>query len=96
MDEFKQFRDDTRQTDAEVDSLRLLWSGTIRTYLPEKRQFVGWLSLVGYTEVFRAVNDTIRLHIKYEATRPLKPGQLIRYMDQCLTKTMLLNKAVAR
>ena len=44
----------------------------------------------GYTEVFRAVNDTIRLHIKYEATRPLKPGQLIRYMDQCLSKAMLL------
>ena len=90
MDEFKKFRHDSRQTDAEVDSLRLLWSGTIRNYLPEKRQFAAWLGLAGYTEVFRAVNDTIRLFIKYEATRPLKPGQLIRYMDQCLSKAMLL------
>lgn len=90
MDDFQKFKTDSRQTDAEVDSLRLLWSGTIRTYVPEERQFAAWLRIAGYTEVFRAVNDTIRLHIKYEATRPLKPGQLIRYMDQCLSKAMLL------
>ena len=47
MDDFQKFKTDSRQTDAEVDSLRLLWSGTIRTYVPEERQFAGWLRLAG-------------------------------------------------
>jgi hypothetical protein len=95
MDEFNKFAIDSRQLDAEVDSLRLLWHGTIRTFVPEKQQFAAWLRFAGYTEAYRAINDTIRLHIKYEPTRPLKEGQLIRFMDQCLTKAML-KKAVTR
>jgi hypothetical protein len=96
MDEFKKFKDDARQTDAEVDSLRLLWSRTIRTFTPDKRQFAAWLRLAGYAETTRAINDTIRLHIKYEATRPLAPGQMIRFMEQCISKAMLLAKAATR
>lgn len=92
MEDFKKYKDDKRQSDAEVEALQLLWSGTIRTFLPNQKTIADWLRLGGYAEVTRAINDTIRLWIKYNGN--LRPGQLLRYTEQQITKSLLRKTAV--
>jgi hypothetical protein len=83
----KKYRDDSRQTEAEVGALQLLWDGTIRTFSPNARQFVGWLRLIGYVETTRNINDVHRQFIRREGL--MLPGELIGYMDRLVTRTLL-------
>lgn len=91
---YKELIQHRNQINAEIDSLRLLWSGTVRTFTPDIMQFAAWLRMVGYTEVTRAVNDVARFFIKREGV--LLPGQLIRAMDRNVTHAMLRQKAAQR
>jgi hypothetical protein len=78
---------DRKQSSAEVDALRLLWGGTMKHFTPEVRRFEEWLRLIGYVEMYRNINDVHRQFIRREGT--MVPGQLIRYMDHLVTRTLL-------
>jgi len=67
------------QSSAEVDSLKLLWGGTMKQFTREARRFEMWL--IGYVETTRNINDVHRQFIRREGM--MLPGELIRYMD-CL------------
>ena len=67
------------QSSAEVDSLKLLWGGTMKQFTPEARRFEMWL--IGYVETTRNINEVHRQFIRREGM--MLPGELIRYMD-CL------------
>jgi hypothetical protein len=86
-DQYQKLKSDQRQTDAEVGAIQLLWDGTIRTFSPTPRQFAGWLRFVGYVETIRNVNAVHRQFIRREGM--MLPGELIRYMDRLVTRTML-------
>jgi len=92
-DQLKKYRDDSRQTEAEVGVLQLLWDGTIRTFSPNPRQFAAWLGLIGYVETTRNINDVHRQFIRREGM--MLPGELIRYMDRLVTRTLLSQQKAA-
>ena len=83
----KNYRADSRQTEAEVGALQLLWDGTIRTFSPNPHQLAGWLRLIGYVETTRNINDVHRQFIRREGM--MLPGELIRYMDRLVARTLL-------
>ncbi len=81
------------QSSAEVDSLRLLWSGTMKQFTPEDRRFETWLRLVGYVETVRNINDVHRQFIRREGL--MLPGELIRCMDRLVAQTLLSQQKAA-
>jgi hypothetical protein len=85
--QLKKYRADSRQTEAEVGALQLLWDGTIRTFSPNPRQFAGWLRLIGYVETTRNINGVHRQFIRREGM--MLPGELIGYMDRLVARTLL-------
>ena len=92
-DQFQKVKSDQRQTEAEVGALQMLWDGTIRTFSPNPRQFAGWLRLIGYVETTRNINDVHRQFIRREGM--MLPGELIRYMDRLVTRTLLSQQKAA-
>jgi hypothetical protein len=86
-DQLKKYRGDSRQTEAEVGALQMLWDGTIRTFSPNPRLFAAWLGLIGYVETTRNINDVHRQFIRREGM--MLPGELIRYMDRLVAQTLL-------
>ena len=78
------------QNSAEVDALRLLWGGTMKHFTPEHRKFETWLGLIGYAEMFRNINDVHRQFIRCHGM--MLPGELIRYMDHLVARTLLLQR----
>jgi len=78
---------DRQQSSAEVDALRLLWGGTMKQFTPEARRFEAWLGLVGYTDMFRNINDVHRQFIRRHGM--MLPGELIRYMNHLVARTLL-------
>ena len=85
--QLKNYRADSRQTEAEVGTLQLLWDGTIRTFSPNPRLFAAWLGLIGYVETTRNINDVHRQFIRREGM--MLPGELIRYMDRLVARTLM-------
>jgi hypothetical protein len=81
------------QSSAEVDALRLLWGGTMKQFTPEVRRFEAWLRLIGYVETTRNINDVHRQFIRREGM--MLPGELIRYMDRLVTRTLLSQQKAA-
>jgi hypothetical protein len=78
---------DRKQSSAEVDALRLLWGGTMKQFTPDLRRFDTWLGLIGYVEMTRNINAVHRQFIRREGM--MLPGELIRYMDQLVARTLL-------
>jgi hypothetical protein len=93
MENYKQALHTRNQIDAEIEALQLLWSGTIRTFTPNRKHFNGWLRLVGYVEVTRAVNDVARQFIQRNGA--MLPGQLISMMDRRVSDTIIRQKKAA-
>jgi hypothetical protein len=75
------------QRSAEVDALRLLWGGTMKHFTPKARTFETWLGLIGYAGMFRNINDVHRQFIRLGGM--MLPGELIRYMDHLVARTLL-------
>jgi hypothetical protein len=92
-DQFQKVKSNQRQTEAEVGALKMLWDGTIRTFSPNPRQFAGWLRLIGYVEMTRNINDVHGQFIRREGM--MLPGELIRYMDRLVTRTLLSQQKAA-
>ena len=87
---YKQEIENRNQCSAEVEALRLLWGGTMKHFTPETRRFETWLGLIGYTEMFRNINDVHRQFIRRHGM--MLPGELIRYMDGLVARTLLLQR----
>jgi hypothetical protein len=81
------------QSSAEVDALMLLWGGTMKQFTPEVRRFETWLRLIGYIETTRNINDVHRQFIRREGM--MLPGELIGYMDNLVTRTLLSQQKAA-
>jgi hypothetical protein len=75
------------QSNAEVDSLRLLWGGTMMQFTPEVCWFETWLKLIGYVETTRNIYAVLRLFIQREGM--MLPGQLIRYTDRLVAHKLV-------
>src|SRR5215472_8981389 len=90
QDDYQQQIQHRNQCSSEVDALRLLWGGTMKTFTPEVRRFEEWLRLIGYVEMYRNINDVHRQFIRREGM--MLPGDLIRYMDGLVAHTLLLQR----
>ena len=78
--------DATRQTTADIDTLRRLWSTAIPGAAPSPEVFDVWLKGLTFFEVGKCIHAAQRLHQKYACK--LKPWQLLKYMEQCVAKAL--------
>ena len=62
----------------------------MKHFTPEARKFETWLCLIGYVEMFRNINDVQRQFIRRHGM--MLPGELIRYMDGLVARTLLLRR----
>lgn len=81
----------TKQMEAEVDVLQLLWSGTVKSFTPERWRFNRWLRVIGYVETIHCINQTIRVFIRCHGL--MFPSQLIRCMENAVRHTAELQRA---
>jgi hypothetical protein len=78
--------DATRQTTAEIDALRRLWSTALPGAAPSPEAIEVWLKGLTFFEVGKCIHATQHLHEKYAGK--LKQWQLLKYMDQCVNKAL--------
>ena len=81
--------DTTRQTAAEIDALRQLWSTVIPRAAPNPEAIGVWLQRLTFFEVGKCVHATQLLHRKYDGK--LRPWQLHIFMEQCVNKALKEN-----
>jgi len=79
----------TRQTTAEIDALRQLWSNVLPGAAPSRDSIHAWLKSLPFFEVGKCMHATQRLNQKYKGK--LKQRQLTKYMEQCVNNALKEN-----
>lgn len=77
---------EAQQAFADASALRTLWISLIPVCAPTFDTAHAWLQRLSFFEVAKCIHATQRLYRKYSGK--LAPWQLIKYMQQCMTKAL--------